>query len=150
MSVRRRISVVAAVLAAGSAGVMSAAPAQAAVFERGFPGISIFEHTCNPRPNNTVWVEIRGHAAGNDNYVSEVRYKNFSSYRILIHRVVVGANGQYVYPPTRELSPFSEVVYPVNRTFPGKMTVVNDMVAPEAAGENCGGKGGNLHAFSRP
>lgn len=154
MNSARIIRFVGAVAAMVLGMALFASPAQAQVLERGFGasgGVSMFGHTCIPVPNNTVWVEVRGYPSGGNNHVNEVRYKNFSSATLLIHNSLVGANNQYTYFPSRQLSPFGEVVYPVNRTFPGKMTIVSDAVSMRDFGsELCGGTGGNRHAFSRP
>ncbi|MEV0390374.1 hypothetical protein [Nonomuraea sp. NPDC050643] len=150
---RAKQVIVGGLVAAVSLGLWST-PAKADVLERTFGisgGISIFDHTCNPRPNNTVWVNLSGRHNGNDNWVNYVEYKNFSGTAFVIYHGNVGANGQYVYWGSTDLGPNSTVRIQVNRSFPGKMTVVADAVRPRDWSLNqCGGNAGNKHVFSRP
>ncbi|MBE8524827.1 hypothetical protein ILP97_46370 [Amycolatopsis sp. H6(2020)] len=108
-------------------------------------GVSIFDWTCDPPPGDTVWVEIEGNFTGSDNYVDVVRYKNFSSSDLLIHWVNVAGNRENIYLSAQELAPFSEVTYPVHRSFAGTMTIVADAVQNVGL---CGGHG-NRHVFTR-
>lgn len=154
MKAKRTLSVSLTMLIVALSSLVAATPANATTLERTFGpsgGYSIFDWTCSPRPSNTVWVEIVGYYAGGDNYVTEVKYKNFSVNSLIIHHAMVGANGQYTYFPARELFANSTVVYPVHRSFPGTMTVVNDRIQVKDFGTTyCGGTNGNLHAFARP
>jgi hypothetical protein len=102
--------------------------------------------TCSPRPGDTVWVEIDGNFTGPDNYVDVVRYKNFSPSDLLIHWVNVAGNRENIYLGAQDLAPFSEVTYPVHRSFAGTMTIVADAVQNVGL---CGGNGGNKHVFTR-